>query len=276
MSSFFEKLDNLDDRIVYLFVAIVVLIPLFKPMQLPLAPSQMSEDAFEAIDKLAPGSIIFLMTDLGPGNMAELLPQLVVIHKHAMSKGLRTIYASTGPESPPFLRALAEDWQDEFPCEYGKDTIVLPFKAGAESLIVQIGQNFRGLYDKDDFGTSLSSLELWQDISDVKDVDLAISLCAGDLFRWVVRHIQAPKGVPTIVACTAVITTFVAPFYSSGQFVGIISGLGGAADYEFMAGIPGEGVSGMDAQSLGHIALLALIALGNISGLLTKKEEPAA
>ncbi|HHY12412.1 MAG TPA: hypothetical protein GX529_07260 [Firmicutes bacterium] len=273
MAGLFRKLDKMDDRILYVLIGLSVLLPLIKPMQLPLSPSSMSVDAFEAVDSMPAGSRIFLITEIGPTLSAELLPQLVAIHRHAMSKGLRIIYTPTSPVSSPFLVDIVDDWQQEYSYEYGKDVVILPFRAGDESLVVQIGQNFRGLYDEDYYEDDLEGMEIMQGISDIGDVDLVISLGGGELYRWVVRHIQAPKKLPTIIGCTAVMTTFVVPFYSSGQFVGIISGLGGSADYEFLANLPGAGVSGMDAQSLGHVVLLILILLGNISGLVLRRES---
>lgn len=273
MTQFLRKLDDIDDRIIHVIIGLSVLLPLIRPIQLPLSPNDMSMDAFEAINSMPPGSRMFLITEVEPTTAAELFPQLVAVHRHAMSKGVRVIYACTSPGSPPFLTGVVNDWQEKYSYEYGKDVVILPFRAGGESVVVQIGQNFGGLYDQDYRGDSLAGMEIMQGISDIEDVDLVVSIGGAELYRWVVRHIQAPTGLPTIVGCTAVMTTFVVPFYSSGQFVGIISGLGGAADYEYLAGVPGAGTSGMDAQSLGHMVLLILVALGNISAFLLKRDS---
>lgn len=273
MTGFFRKINKLDDRILYVLIGLSVLLPLIKPVQLPLSPSSMSMDAFEAIDNLPAGSRIFVITEIVPSLAAENYPQLVAIHRHAISKGLRIIYVASSATGSPYLVEIVDAWQQEYSYEYGKDVVILPYRAGDESLVVQIGQNFRGLYDEDYYDNPLDGMEIMQGISDIGDVDLVVSIGGGELYRHVVRHIQAPKKLPTIVGCTAVMTTFVTPFYSSGQFAGIIAGMGGAADYEYLANVPGTGVSGMDAQSLGHLVLLILILLGNISGLVLRKES---
>lgn len=268
MTEIFRRLQDMDDRIVYLAVAVALLIPLVKPLNLPLTPSKMSRDAYDYVDKMPSGARVFIVSEMGPSDQAEMLPQLTVLYRHALKRGLRVVYCPTDPTAAPYMTDLIE----RYPAEYGRDVVILPFKAGGESLVVQIGQNFRGIYDKDQSGKSLDAMPIMQGVKSIGDMNLVVSIGSADLFRYVVRHVQAAHKVPTIVGCGAVITSFVTPFYSSGQLVGILSGLGGAADYEFLSALPGKAVAGMDAQSLGHLVLMLVILLGNISLFVLKKD----
>jgi len=54
------------------------------------------------------------------------------------------------------------------------------------------------------------------------------------------------------------------PYLQAGQIEGIIGGLKGAAEYEKLVEHPGGGIVGMTAQSVGHIAIIIFIILGNI------------
>lgn len=271
MARLLRRLQNLDDRIIYLIIGICILAPLVRPLNLPLSPGAMTVSAYDTIDSLPPGSRILLITEIAPGGESELLPQLVVFHRHAMSKGLRIIYCSTNPASVPYLLNLTNEWNSEYSTEYGEQYVILPFMAGEESVVVQIGQNFSALYESDYYCTPLKDMEIMDGIEGISDMDLVLSVGGGDLFRWVLRHIQVSKGVPTVVGCTAVITSFVSPFYSSGQCAGILSGLGGAAEYESLANLPGKATAGMDAQSLGHLVLILMILLGNAGTIAARK-----
>jgi len=57
--------------------------------------------------------------------------------------------------------------------------------------------------------------------------------------------------------------------------VGLVSGLNGAAEYEYLARIPGKASAGMDSQSLGQGWIILLVILGNISHFTSKKKQPA-
>jgi hypothetical protein len=48
---------------------------------------------------------------------------------------------------------------------------------------------------------------------------------------------------------------------------GLIAGLKGAAEYELISKQPGAGLAGMDAQSAGHMLVIAFVFLCNL-GLL--------
>jgi hypothetical protein len=44
----------------------------------------------------------------------------------------------------------------------------------------------------------------------------------------------------------------------------------GSADYELLVGVPGTATRGMDAQSFGHLLIIAFIALGNVAFFTTR------
>ena len=66
------------------------------------------------------------------------------------------------------------------------------------------------------------------------------------------------------------------PFYLTGQIYGILNGLAGAGEYEFLLSIDygytyAQGPS-LDAQSVGHVLILLFIIIGNIGYLLTRSK----
>ena len=78
-----------------------------------------------------------------------------------------------------------------------------------------------------------------------------------------------------IAAVTAVSVAGCAPYVQSGQIVGVVGGLGGAAEYEKLVDHPGKATAGMGAQSMGHLLILALVILGNIGYISTKRSKEA-
>nr|HPR18554.1 hypothetical protein [Candidatus Cloacimonadota bacterium] len=56
------------------------------------------------------------------------------------------------------------------------------------------------------------------------------------------------------------------------QLTGLLAGLKGAAEYEFLLKSPGTATAGMDAQSLAHLLIIIFIVIGNINYWRAKKE----
>jgi len=63
------------------------------------------------------------------------------------------------------------------------------------------------------------------------------------------------------------------PFLSSGQMVGLLGGLKGAAEYEMLLKKPGMGQKGMDAQSVSHLVIVLMIVWGNVGYFLKRKSS---
>jgi len=79
--------------------------------------------------------------------------------------------------------------------------------------------------------------------------------------------------VKIAAAATALIATQVMPYLKSGQMVGMLTGLRGAAEYENLIGKPGEAVAGMDAQSVAHVAIILVILVGNIGYYSERRKQ---
>ena len=91
----------------------------------------------------------------------------------------------------------------------------------------------------------------------------AVDLAAGvHVDVWIVYghdRFDFPLGAGT----TAVIAPKLYPFLQTGQLVGFLGGLRGAADYELMLDQTGNATQGMQAQSVTHILLIVLIVGAN-------------
>ena len=78
-----------------------------------------------------------------------------------------------------------------------------------------------------------------------------------------------------VCGCTGVSAPEYYPYYQAGQLSGLLGGLGGAAKYEARVGVKGNATAGMPAQSMGHLAVIALILMGNVLYVVNKKKVGA-
>ncbi|MFQ5905459.1 MAG: hypothetical protein ACE5JA_02710, partial [bacterium] len=81
------------------------------------------------------------------------------------------------------------------------------------------------------------------------------------------------------VGTTAVSAAQYYPWLQTGQFVGMLGGLKGAAEYERLNEKMGirqarkRATIGMGSQSIAHLLMIVLIVLGNIAYFLTRSKR---
>lgn len=82
--------------------------------------------------------------------------------------------------------------------------------------------------------------------------------------EWI-RQVQTRYKVPLACGVVAVMGPQNEPYLQSRQLVGLLGGgLKSAAEYEVAVKMQGAATAAMDAQSLGHMAIVLFVILGNI------------
>ncbi|MFH1336511.1 MAG: hypothetical protein ABII96_08335, partial [Candidatus Zixiibacteriota bacterium] len=119
--------------------------------------------------------------------------------------------------------------------------------------------------------TPLEQSPMMKNIKNYDDVDLIVSVADGDLPVTWVDYAVSRYHKKFACAATAVMATSFYPFLSSGQMVGLLGGLKGAAEYEMLINKPGMGQKGMDAQSVCHLMIVLLIVFGNVSYFMERR-----
>jgi hypothetical protein len=79
---------NLDRRIIYTIVALLVIVPLIRPLALPVVATPEVKGIFNVIDALPEGSQIVISADFDPASKPELLPFLDALLAHCFIKGI--------------------------------------------------------------------------------------------------------------------------------------------------------------------------------------------
>ena len=81
------------------------------------------------------------------------------------------------------------------------------------------------------------------------------------------------KEVAERCGATAVMAPKFYAFIASGQYKGLLGGMKGAAEYEILVKKKDSAVTGMSAQSLVHLLIIALVILGNISFFMGQRRK---
>ena len=108
-------------------------------------------------------------------------------------------------------------------------------------------------------------MRLMQEVEDFDDIALVMEVSAGTpgTREWV-QQVQSRFCVTLASGVTAVSAPNFYPYIQSGQLVGLLGGLKGAAEYETLVQAPGDATKGMDAQSIVHALIVFFIILGNV------------
>lgn len=260
------KLQNVDRRIIYTVLFIVLAVPLLKPIGLPINITNETKVAFDTIQAIPSGKAVLFTSTIGPSNAAEIHPQGIAVMSHLISKKVKVVFAPTGAEAIQYQYIYAQMCKDAGYKE-GEDYIILPFMAGEETVYAAIGKDIKSLY------ASQPKSPLWDSIKDVTDFALIIDSSGGPSQRYALAHIGGPRKVKIVPLVVGVILTTIQPYFNAGQLSGIVAALSGAAEYETLVKAPGKGLSGMDAQSLGHVWIIFLVVVGNIAYYMTKQEQ---
>jgi hypothetical protein len=272
---FWQAFLKLDRRFIYLVVALGIIIPLLKPMGLPIKISHEVQSVYDDIDKLKPGSRVWIAFDYDPSSQPELQPMSKALIRHCFQKNLRVLAMTLWPGAPNLIVEAFDTVTNEFKAEgkdlkAGEDYVNLGYKPGAAAVILGTGQDLKKMFPTDMLGTSTATIPITADLKSTKDLEYVVCVAAGATAdAWIIYGHQN-YGYPLAIGCTAVSASQYYPYLNSGQIRGLLNGLRGAAEYEVLTGKKDIATAGMDAQSIVHIILVLAIIFANIGYIVVR------
>ncbi len=258
---------------IYILILVAITVPLFIPLGLKHRVTPEVKQFYKTIDELPASACVIVSFDFEASTIAETRPLAQAVLRHLFSKNVSVISLSMLAEGTGLGYRFLKEAADEYGKKYGEDYIFLGFRPQYQATILGLGEDFAKVFPKDVLGNELSGLSLTQRVENYSQIGLIISIADGDLPQYWVDYAQTRYQKKVLAAVTAVMATTYYPYLSSGQFSGLVGGLKGAAEYEVLLAKPGLGAKGMEAQSLGHLLLILLIIVGNLSLLKRKKKD---
>jgi hypothetical protein len=261
--SIFEKIANIDRRIIYLIIGLSVLIPFLIPMKLPMYVSSPVRDVYNYIESLPKGSVILLGFNFSPSTMPELYPMSLAVLRHCYSKKLKvigmTFYSRIAIVADNVMREAAQEYDYKESIDY----TYLGYKPDVEPVMLGIGEDISVPFPTNYLKTPISQIPMMKDIKNYDDIDLVIDFGSANTPEWWVGYAGARYHQTIAAGCTGVMVSGLYPYLKTGQLIGLIGGLKGAAEYEKLISKPGKAMLGMKAQSIAHVAIIMLVLLGN-------------
>jgi len=269
MKIFFNWVNTLDRRIIFLMVALAAILPLIRPLDLPVRITPNSQNVYNLIDTMTAGDTLLISFDYDPASAPELQPMAKAIVRQCFKKGIKIVAVALWPQGPMMAKnAFADltatlDFSDK---KYGVDYVNLGYKPSPVAVVQGIGESFESVFPNDFLGNPTKNLELMKTVKNYNSVKAVFSLTTGSVgIGTYITLANAQYRVKVIGGCTAISSLEYYPYIQSKQLLGLVEGLKGASEYEKLVKKAGLATAGMDVQAVVHMLLIFFIALANVS-----------
>ncbi len=269
-----RRFESVDRRYIFLVILAAVILSLKYPIGLKIEVSVPVRRLYDAIEVLEEGAKVVISSDYGPSTMPEVYPMNQALVRHCFQKNLRVIGMALWPQGVLLAQQAMENAAEEFGKEYGRDFVNLGYKAGGVVVISSAADDIVSTFPQDYAGTSIDEIGLMDGVENFDNLEFIVSLSAGDpgVREWVMIA-QGRYGKRVGAGVTAVSAPAFYPYLHSGQLVGLLGGMRGAAEYETLMDEKGTASAGMDAQSIVHGLIVFFILFGNLFYLIGKRRK---
>ena len=268
-----EKIMNMDRRIIFLLVALVVIIPTLIPIRLPITVSEPTQKLYEYINELPADSTLIIAFDYGPSSLAEPEPMAKAVLRHCFDKGVKVIGLTLYPNTPTLADKLMRKIAAENGAVYGEDYIFLGYRPGMLQVILGMGTSISNVFGTDYGGQALTEIPMMENITNYDQIALLLDLAAGSTTEYWIVYANTRYNLKIAAGVTGVIIAQMYPFLQTGQLVGFMPGYLGAAEYEKLLNAPGDGTIGLNTASFVHLLIIGLVIIGNIAFFLHRQQE---
>jgi hypothetical protein len=248
--SFWETMNQIDRRIIFLILFVVVALPLIISVGGEIPPTAPVKSAYAAVESLKPGDYLIVSIDFDATSAPELMPMLRSVLRQAFEKKVKVIMLGHLAIGLPLGHMALEQIAAEYHAEYGVDYVDLGYRPGYLAVMIAMGREIGDIYATDYRGTPIR-----------------------DVIDYWVRYAQARFGQRMAFGTTAVMAPDAYPYLQAKQIEGLVGGLKGAAEYETLIGHPGLGTRGMPAQQWGHLLVIGFIVLGNLGYFFSSRQR---
>jgi hypothetical protein len=268
-----NRLANVDRRILYVLLALSVALPLIIRPRTTVPVSDAVRGAYDAVDRLPAGSVVMISIDFDPSSAPEVNPMLLALLRHAFRKDLKVMLMGQLPLGLPLGGIALSQVAPEMDKVYGRDYVNLGYRPGYTAMMVGIGREIRNYFNVDYRGVPIDSFEFMRHVHNYRDIGLLISLAHGAVADVWIQYAGGRFNVPIIVGCTGVNAPNLYQYLLSGQIKGLIGGLQAAAAYEQLVEQRGSASLGMPAQSWAHALIIILLLVGNLGFILSRRRS---
>jgi hypothetical protein len=287
LQNFFVFLQNMDRRISYILLAVLIVVSLCVPKfrlfdQRPTATPEVRM-AYNTIKNVKPGKAAIISIWWSGGTLAENRPQTEAVVRHCFARNIPVMILPFDLMGSTLAYNKVNEVAKEMHKEYGKDWVAFGYLPAADVTIQAIAGGAQGIWGalkKDRFGTPVSKIPMMQNIRKPTDIGVIAEFTpsGGSGFGiqstvalWV-QYLTQQYKIPIVYGPTGVMVPEGYNLLDAGQIQGMLPGLIGATKYEVLLKQEGFATRAARALSASHLLIILLIIIGNIGYLASRKE----
>lgn len=233
--NFFERMQNLDRRWIYIVVALAIIIPLMIPYNSDNVTSPPTENLYQMIDSFAgrEDRAVLLSFLHDASTMSELYPMEIAIIRHCFERNIKVFALSFLTSGAPIIDYAFNSVKEEYPdIKSGVDYCNFGYKPQPMAIVLGMGDNIANAVNTDAEGRKLESLPIMKRINNYNEMNLVVEFSGSTAGTYWIYYARPKFGVNVALGVTAVMAADEYPYLQSGQLIGMLSGLKGAAEYE--------------------------------------------
>jgi hypothetical protein len=282
--AWYEIIQDVDRRIIYLVVFTVVSIPFFVSVKVPIEVNPPAQRLFDRIEKLAAENksaqkekIVLIQPEWDPAVQAECEPETRAMMEHCMKRGVKFAMMSFGPVGIQLGEGVAKECEKKYGKKYGVDWVSWGFKPMNLPAFLAFVKDIYSQVEKDARGSPIREVPLMRNVDSLRDVGVVFYVTGSAGVEAYIQYALPEIGFSIGTGCTAIIGPRMYPYLDSGQLVGMMEGMSGVAQYEKLLELKeGRGTRGMGSQNFAHLWIIIIIALGNIGYVVHRKRQRKA
>ena len=193
--------------------------------------------------------------------------------KQCFAKDVRVIALTLYTVGTTMGSTLIQEVVEETGAVDGEDYVFLGFRPGYELVILGMGKEIASVFDTDFNGKPISEIPLMQNVTNYDQIDLLVDLSAGSLTEAWITFANVQFNLQIAAGVTGVIISQMYPYLQTGQLVGLIPGIAGAAEYEGLIDAPAKGTLWINIESFVHLLIIGLVVIGNIAFFIHRGRE---
>jgi len=275
-NTIWHKFANVDKRIIYVIILFSVLIPLLNPIGLPLVFQDEVIQTYNNIKSFPPGTHAYIGAEMDPTNSAEMRPMLLALVRLMMELDHKIIIGSFWADGCNLAQIWAGPVLEGLGAVYGEDYVILGYRSNATSILDSARVNWIDAYsDRDMSNRQLSTMPVMEGLTKVSDLGYAAILNNGG--PGTATYITAWRATGDLYSLfdfsNSGMYVTSGTNYQAGLTAGLVGGINGTAQFERLIEHPDRAVRSLDAQALGHLAVLIFLFFGNLGYLNIKRME---
>lgn len=236
-----ERMQNLDRRYIYIVVAVAIIIPLLIPFNTKTYVTEPTANIYKKIDSFAgrEDQAILMSFNHDASTMPELFPMEVAILRHCFERDVKVFTICFLPQAAPLVDYAINTAKEGYDVISGVDYLNFGYRPFALQLpiILGMGEDISEALETDSEGRKVENLEIMENIRNYDDMNLVVDFSGSASIQTWIIYARAKFGANIAAGITAVMVADNYPYLQTGQLIGMLRGLKGAAEYEKLVDI---------------------------------------